>query len=132
MRSKSLLPIAFAAGVTLGGCGQINPPQISSSEQRDTDPQVSAADLDALVAGNTTFAFALFQQARTGTGGNMFFSPYSISQAVAMVYAGAQAQTETQIAQALDFTLPQAQLHPAMDSLDLTLRSRGQGAAGAD
>jgi serpin B len=49
-----------------------------------------------------------------------------------MTYAGARTQTETEMAQALRFTLPQGQLHPAINHLDLALASRGQGAQGMD
>ena len=67
-----------------------------------------------------------------GKDKNVFFSPYSISLALAMAYAGAHGNTETQMASAMHYTLPQAQLHPALDALDLALSSRGQGAKGDD
>jgi serpin B len=92
---------------------------------RDTDPQASPADQAALVAGNNAFAFALYDALRGGPG-NLVFSPYGISSALAMAYAGARGQTETQMSGTLDFTLPQARLHPAFDALDLALASRTQ------
>src|SRR6185369_9155540 len=46
--------------------------------------------------------------------------------------AGARNQTDTDIAKAMHFTLPQAQFHPAMNQLDQALHSRGQDAKGAD
>ena len=44
---------------------------------------VSAADVAALVQGNTAFALELHAQLRQAEG-NLFFSPYSISSALAM------------------------------------------------
>ena len=103
-----------------------------SSESRITTPDTTASQVAALVSGNSTFAFNLYQQLTQGNSGNIFYSPYSISTALAMTYAGANGDTATQMAKALDFTLPQAQLHPAFNDLALQLASRGQGASGTN
>lgn len=73
-----------------------------------------------LVRDNTAFAVDLYQQLRS-TEGNLFFSPYSISTALAMTYAGARADTETQMAEALHFSLGQAALAPASGQLQSRL-----------
>jgi serpin B len=52
--------------------------------------------------GNDCFALQLFQKLQ-GEKGNLFFSPYSISTALAMTYAGARGGTQEQMAQALCF-----------------------------
>ena len=77
------------------------------------------------VQGNTTFALELYQKLR-GTEGNLFFSPYSISTALAMTYAGARGDTRTQMAQALHFLLDQKQLHPAFAQLGEELLEAGK------
>ncbi|MGB8646944.1 MAG: serpin family protein [Anaerolineae bacterium] len=89
------------------------------------------ADLAELAAGNNAFAFDLYQRLSKGDG-NLFYSPYSISLALAMTYAGAQGNTAQQMANTLHYTLPQNHLHPAFNSLDRALASRGQGAQGKD
>ncbi|HTN90740.1 MAG TPA: serpin family protein [Sorangium sp.] len=104
---------------------------VASDKQRISDPAVPAADLKELVGGNTDFALALYQQL-AGTPGNLFYSPYSVSSALAMTYAGARGATETEMAGALRFTLPQERLHPAFNALDRALARRGQGAEGKD
>lgn len=46
-------------------------------------------DLQVVVKGNDSFAFDLYQELKAREG-NLFFSPYSISTAMAMTYAGAR------------------------------------------
>lgn len=105
--------------------------EIKSDKPRITSPSVSQSDLSTLVDGNNTFAFNLYR-VLSQQDGNLFYSPYSISEALAMTYAGARGNTETSMADALKFTLPQNQLHPAFNDLDLQLKQRGEGAKGTD
>jgi len=55
-----------------------------------------------IVQGNNKFALELYAKLRAREG-NLFFSPYSISTALAMTYAGARGQTESQMAEVLHF-----------------------------
>ena len=84
-------------------------------------------DLDALqlASNSSNFAFDLYRTVSDEQEGNLFFSPYSISQVLAMAYAGARGETERQIADTLRYSLPQDRLHPAFNALDGALRSRG-------
>ena len=104
---------------------------IQSEKQRETSPDVDDTDLTMLVNGNSAFAFDLYQVLRDGED-NLFYSPYSISLALAMTYAGAHSETAQQMADTLHFALSQDGLHPAFNSLDLALGQRGQGAKGKD
>ena len=88
---------------------------------------MNQADLSALVDGNNKFAVGLYQMLKGGEG-NLFYSPYSISMALAMTYAGAKGTTAQQMADTLHFTLPQDSLHTTFNGLDQQLASRGQGA----
>ncbi|MBN1135598.1 MAG: SRPBCC domain-containing protein [Anaerolineae bacterium] len=80
---------------------------------------------ETAVQGNTEFALELYQQLRAEKG-NLFFSPYSISAALAMTYAGARGNTEIQMAQALHFLLAQEELHPAFALLEAKLGDIGR------
>ena len=55
---------------------------------------------------------------------NVALSPASISQALAMAFAGARGATASQIAGALDFRLPPARLGAAFDAADRSLGER--------
>ena len=79
----------------------------------------------ALVDGNTEFACDLYAQLRNSPG-NLFFSPYSISTALAMTYAGARGNTETQMAHVLHFGKDQARLHSAFGALQRQLDQANQ------
>lgn len=91
---------------------------LQSDVSRETAPDIAPATLDDLVSGNNLFAFDLFH-AVTQEEGNLFFSPYSISIALAMTHAGARGETAVQMGDTLHYTLPQAQLHPAANALNL-------------
>ena len=100
-----------------------------SSEKDRSVSAVEAADLDELVRGNNAFAFDLYH-ALSGGEGNLFYSPFSISQALAMTSAGARGETLRQMADTLHHRLPQSGLYPASNALDRTLASRGQEPGG--
>jgi serpin B len=110
-------------------------PMAKASIPRSTAPAVAPADAKSLTSDNTAFAADVYKSLRTSPqfeGENLFFSPHSISVALAMTYAGARGTTESEMASALRFTLPQDRLHPAFNALDLALSSRGAGAKAAD
>ncbi len=139
----------------LAGCGEEIPATVSSTTQAPTEaalttpvlpsptaaaelhsdkdrsvPSVGPADLGELVRGNNAFVFDLYH-ALSGREGNLFYSPFSISQALAMTSAGARGETQRQMETTLHHRLPQSSLHPAFNALDRTLASRGQAPGGA-
>ena len=105
--------------------------ELRSDKERARPADVDDEHLADLVGGNSNFAFDLYQNLR-GADGNLFYSPYSISLALAMTYAGARGETERQMADTLHYLLTQDKLHPAFNALDMELASRGEGAQGKD
>lgn len=75
------------------------------------------ARMSEIVKGNNHFATDLYAHLKDKTSGNLFFSPYSISTALAMTYAGAAGETRRQMAQVLHFTVSEQELHQAMARL---------------
>ncbi len=117
---------------SLAACGgPVSAGELKSDKPRETAPVVNPTDLTSLVDGNTVFAFNLYQ-ALKDKNENFFYSPYSISEALAMTYGGARGTTEKQMAETLHFILAQTQLHSAFNKLDLELSKRGQAAQGKD
>jgi serpin B len=66
---------------------------VQSNKPRETSPATDPTDIDTLANGNSAFAFNLYQ-ALKDIDGNLFYSPYSISEALAMTYGGARGDTE--------------------------------------
>lgn len=95
-----------------------------SNLERELAPDVPAADLEALVKGHTAFALDLYHAIRADHPGNLFYSPFSVSQALAMTWAGARGDTEAAIAEAMHFDLAQPAFHRANNALDLALAER--------
>jgi serpin B len=104
---------------------------LKSDKERLTSPDVDPSEQALLVEGNSAFAFELYRALREEEG-NLFYSPHSISVALAMTYAGACGETAQQMADTLEFLLEQDRLHPAFNWLDIELASRGEGAQGKD
>lgn len=73
-------------------------------------------DPAAVVEGNNGFAVDLYRQLDKKDG-NLFFSPYSISNALAMTYAGARGNTAKEMGTAMHFDLEAARFHPAFAAL---------------
>ena len=90
------------------------------------------ADL-ALRKGNAEFSLKMYKELSTEQG-NLVYSPYSISQALALTYAGARGNTELEIRNALQFLLPQNQLHNTFGMLQKQLgdRMKAPATAGGD
>jgi serpin B len=112
-RSQPLLPIIMVFCVLAFGSG----PVVLADALETTE--------ETVVEGNDTFALDLYAKLREQEG-NLFFSPYSISTALAMTYAGARGNTEKQMADVLHFDLPQEKLHPAFRKLIERMNAQGK------
>ncbi len=63
---------------------------------------VNQKSLDTVVSGNNKLAFDLYSKYKSEEG-NVFFSPYSISTALAMTYEGAKGKTAEEMQKVLHF-----------------------------
>ncbi len=94
--------------------------QASRIEKRKSE-KGEPAEMSAVISGNNQFATDLYVRLKDKTSGSLFFSPYSVSAALAMTYAGAAGETGKQMAEVLRFTVPEPQLHEAMAGLSKAL-----------
>lgn len=102
---------------------------IRSPLERDDSPDVAASELAAFGDSTRDFALELYAQI-TAEEGNLFVSPYSMSTALAMLYAGTKGDTKSEMMSALHFDLPEPDLHAAFNATDLALSGRADELAG--
>ncbi len=125
---SALFGLTVVISMLLASCGPSTGGEAKSELEQVQKPAAPLTEKQELVAGNTAFALDLYKTA-IASGGNFFYSPYSISLALAMTYAGARGETADQMAATLHFTLPEAQLHPAFNAIDQQVRKQpGQSA----
>lgn len=82
-------------------------------------------DLSSLAHHNNAFAIDLYRQLSQQEG-NIFFSPYSISVALAMTHAGARGRTAGEMEKTLHFTLKADSLNKTFRKLINSMNARGK------
>lgn len=116
----------FLVGCVFGGlCLVAGAAAILDGLNDKPKPFVPSSGLKTAVAGNTALALDLYRQlaAQPDEERNLFFSPYSASVALAMTYAGARGQAESEMAAVLHSNQPQTNLHAAFGELAVRLET---------
>jgi len=129
-KSKRLLTVLLSTGLALLliGCDSssagpiVEKIEVAESQlKRDLNPQATIIQKKELAKSNNDFAFEMFSNLQDNVNDNIFFSPYCISEALVMSYAGAKGITKSQMATALHFIDDEQQLHTTFNALDLHL-----------
>ena len=128
------LLLLVLVGLLVVACGSREPEAASqqvrllkAERERVESPDVGEEQLARLVGGNNDLAFGLYRA--EGGEDNLVFSPYSISLAFSMAYAGAESETESEMAEILRF-LPQGAQHPAFNTLEMRISGLGENGDG--
>ncbi|MEM4248107.1 MAG: serpin family protein, partial [Candidatus Nanoarchaeia archaeon] len=111
MNAKTFTAMFFSFAI----CICLNAIGIESNSEQEQS-QDAQKNMKALAESNANFAFKLYSQIRNADG-NIFVSPFSISTALAMTYAGARGETEKEMQEALSFKLGQMELHSTFSRL---------------
>lgn len=120
MRTLRLSVFAFlvaATSLSSIACGAADGEATPPGDEED----LKGVSTKALVQGNDAFAADLYGEIAKGDD-NVFFSPYSISSALAMTYAGARKQTAAAMKGTLH--LPAGNVHAAFRALASDLDKR--------
>ncbi len=123
----SRLAMIFTAAGLVAGCASTAHGVVVQADKPRLASDAGAGEIAKQVDGDSAFAIDLYHALRQGGDGNLFYSPYSISIALAMTYAGARTETESEMAATLHYRLPQERLHSAFNALDTVLTSQGSG-----
>jgi serpin B len=101
----------------IAACSQKSSPKqhIAESGASYTEAEKIFPDTN-MIRGNNQFAFDIYPYVRNEAA-NTFFSPFSISAAMAMTYAGAHGESEKQIREVMHFDARQTHFHPAYQAL---------------
>jgi serpin B len=114
-RSIASTLACLVAAVLSTACGPAPGGQLVQADvPRLESPDMSDAQVAQLVAGSQAFAFDLYRALAAGEEGNLIYSPYSISLAFSMLYAGARGEAEAEMARVFHL-LPQEAQHPALN-----------------
>ncbi|XP_048832360.1 serpin B6-like isoform X7 [Brienomyrus brachyistius] len=81
--------------------------------------------MESLTAANTHFSLDLFTKISSSNKGNVIFSPFSLSSALAMVYLGARGDTAAQMAQTHHFHKAEEDVHIGFSQLLSLLNKPG-------
>src|ERR1700757_3845372 len=85
-------------------------------------------NLPETIDGNNGFAFDLYNRLKDEKQNeNLFFSPFSISTCLSMVYAGARKETQTEMSKILHFSLNQPKVISNFSSLLKTIERKTEG-----
>lgn len=136
--ARVLAPAVLAASLSWIGCqGPIEPApnpvppgtleRVHLAPQHRTDHQITPGELSALSVGITDFGVALYRQGAAGSDANRVFSPFGLTHALGMVYAGTAADTQQELAGVLPVSSEDNgrwRFNPTLGALARTLDER--------
>src|SRR5680860_1736068 len=103
-KKNILIGIIFVlcAGIVVAAVLFLFPYEVGQPPQADNTDSTEQGIQD-VVNANNQFAFDFYSELDKNEDGNMFYSPYSISAALAMTYEGAEGQTADEIKSVFHF-----------------------------
>jgi serpin B len=97
-----IVVLLISSNLLLAGCTDQPPPQKGQPVAYADDSNATSEGVAQVVNGSNQFAFDFYKQIENGDE-NIFFSPYSISVAMAMIYEGARGNTSDEMRAVLHF-----------------------------
>ena len=108
-------PMQVALSKSLDGVARADGPLFSYENQEVYNK------IRSLVSGQNSFVADFYRQLAGKADGNLFYSPYSLYTAMAVLYAGSAGDTAVEFQDVLGIEVPSDQFHRNLNSLDLTL-----------
>jgi len=123
--------LAAAIAGCAGSAAQASHHVAKSALARDTAPNPSAAELQSYATSNLALTHAMLTHLRTTPAGrttNLAYSPLSVALALSMPYAGARGETATEMATAMQWSVPQPRIAKVFNHIALAIAERASQA----
>lgn len=107
--------------------GQNQPTIMRSSLPYNASPHYDPLNMENLIKDFSDYTFNFYHQVaadKTLQNKNIFFSTYSIENALGMTWAGSANNTKVEMANALNLTLASETFHPTLNALNVSINSR--------
>ena len=101
--SATVIAIIVVAAMAVIATGLFLYPYSPNQPPQAEDTSSTPQGVQTVVNANNQFAFDLYSELNKSEKGNVFYSPYSISAALAMTYEGAKGQTANEIKSVFHF-----------------------------
>jgi serine protease inhibitor len=101
--SATLIAVIVVAAVAVAATSLYLYPYEPNNPPNAIEEGSTSEGIQQVVDANNQFAFELYNQLNTKETGNMFYSPYSMSAALAMTYEGAKGQTAEEMKSVFHF-----------------------------
>ncbi len=136
MEQQFGLSLHFQTNATLGDSIYWQPAVIfetaASKKSKNSEVSDFSDETQSIVDGLNQFNIELYKKIKS-EGKNLIYSPYSISTALAMAWAGAKNETAQEMKETLQWSsMEDLVIHQGFNYLDVALENRGIGAEGAD
>jgi len=100
--TNKIIAAMLILSILLFGCSTVQP-IIDDTVPVIDDTGATPSGVSSVIDANNQFAFELYSKFNENEKGNIFFSPYSISTALAMTYEGARGQTAEEMQNVFHF-----------------------------
>jgi serpin B len=101
--SGVIITVIIIALITVVTAGLFLYPFPPNQPPQADDTGSTQQGIQSVVEANNQFAFGFYSELNKGEKGNIFYSPYSISAALAMTYEGAKEQTANEMKEVFHF-----------------------------
>ena len=99
--TNKIIAAMLILSILLFGCSTVQP--IIDARPVIDDTGATPSGVSSVIDANNQFAFELYSKLNENEKGNIFFSPYSISTALAMTYEGTKGQTAEEMQKVFHF-----------------------------
>lgn len=130
--SDILSTIEVEANVTDEATSEPSPEtELSPTPEEEIMHEVNQTEIEKLAQANNSFAFKLFQELKSEQE-NTFYSPYSLYQALTMIYAAARSGTAEQFEAVLALPWTNDQVHELSKAMNESLNAQNQSGQNED